>query len=103
MLLSKLRTVLAATLPLTTLGLGIGLAVSPSAAAGEGDKAAKEKPAGGLSRAEFEELRPILDVKNQSWTTIPWKYSITEARRLAVATRKPIFMVVNTGNALGCT
>jgi hypothetical protein len=59
--------------------------------------------AAGLSPAEFQELKPILDVKNQPWTTIPWKYSITEARRLAAATKKPIFMVVNTGNALGCT
>jgi hypothetical protein len=59
--------------------------------------------AAGLSPAEFEELKPIMDVKNQPWTTIPWKYSITEARRLGAATKKPIFMVVNTGNALGCT
>jgi hypothetical protein len=44
----------------------------------------------------------MLDVKNQPWATIPWKYSITEARKLAAATNKPIFMVVNTGNALGC-
>ena len=48
-------------------------------------------------------MKPILDVKNQPWTTIPWKYSITEARKLAAATKKPIFMVINTGNALGCT
>ena len=64
---------------------------------------AKEQPATELSRAEFDKLKPILDVKNQPWTTIPWKYSITEARKVAAATRKPIFMVVNTGNCLGCT
>ena len=46
---------------------------------------------------------PSLDIKNQPWATIPWKYSITEARQLAAKTRKPIFIVVNTGNALGCT
>jgi hypothetical protein len=56
-----------------------------------------------LSPAEFKELKPILDLKNQPWTTIPWKYSITEARKLAAASKKPIFMVVNTGNSLSCT
>ena len=55
----------------------------------------------GLTEAEFKELKPILDVKNQLWTTIPWKYSITEARKLAVETKKPIFLNVNTGNCLG--
>jgi hypothetical protein len=64
--------------------------------------AGQDRPAGGFDRAEFDRLKPALDVKNQPWTTIPWKYSITEARRQAAATKKPIFMVVNTGNALGC-
>jgi hypothetical protein len=48
-------------------------------------------------------LREQLDLKNQPWTTIPWKISLTEARRLAAADRKPIFLVVNTGNCLGWT
>ena len=106
MLPSKLKTVLTAVLLLAALGLGTslmtGLAPSRSAAAEEGDKAANEKLAAGFSLAEFKELKPILDVKNQPWTTITWKYSITEARKLAAATKKPIFMVVNTGNCLGC-
>jgi hypothetical protein len=58
--------------------------------------------ASGLSPAEFKELKAKLDIKNQPWASIPWKYSLTKARRLAAATRKPIFMVVNTGNILGC-
>jgi hypothetical protein len=61
------------------------------------------EPAAGLGLAEFRELKPALDLRNQPWATIPWKYSITEARRLAAASKKPIFMVVNTGNCLGCT
>jgi hypothetical protein len=60
-------------------------------------------PAAGLDPDEFRELKTSLDIKNQPWATIPWKYSITEARKLAAKTRKPIFIVVNTGNALGCT
>ena len=76
---------------------------SRSAAAEESEKGSPAKPAPGVSLAEFKELKPILDIKNQPWATIPWKYSITEARKQAAASQKPIFMVVNTGNALGCT
>jgi hypothetical protein len=91
---SELKKPLAAAL-LAAVGLGIGLA----AARGDGPKG---NPAPGLGLAEFEELKPALDVKNQPWATIPWKYSITEARKQAAASKKPIFMVVNTGNCLGC-
>jgi hypothetical protein len=104
MLQNKPPTPLAAALLLlVALGLASGLTASRSDAAGEADKADADKPAGRLSRAEFDELKPVLDIHNQPWTTIPWKYSITEARRLAAADKKPIFMVVNTGNCLGCT
>jgi hypothetical protein len=105
MLPSKRKKAL--TVVLAALGLGAGLLTGPAesgcAAAEEGARAAEQAPAVGLGLAEYQELKPILDVKNQPWATIPWKYSITEARRLAAATRKPIFMVINTGNALGCT
>jgi hypothetical protein len=101
MLPSKRKTALTSVL-LAALGLGtdgmMGATQSRCGAAEKGDR-----PPAGLSLAEFKELQPILDVKNQPWTTIPWKYSITEARKVAAATRKPIFMVVNTGNCLGCT
>jgi len=62
----------------------------------------QEKQTAELSQAEFKELKAKLDVKNQPWASIPWKYSLTEARQLAAATKKPIFIVVNTGNVLGC-
>jgi len=32
---------------------------------------------------------------------VAWKVSVTEARRVAAETKKPIFLVVNTGNCLG--
>lgn len=73
---------------------GLFAALLPGSARGQ------EKESG-FTQAEFKELKPRLDVKNQLWTTIPWKYSITEARKLAAETKKPIFMVVNTGNCLG--
>jgi hypothetical protein len=56
-----------------------------------------------ISVAEFNKILKELHVKNQPWATIPWKVSLTEARRLAAAERKPIFLVVNTGNCLGWT
>jgi hypothetical protein len=106
MFLTKLKTTLTALLVLAAVSLGVGLmtglAQSGTPSAGEGPGAANEQPAAGLTLAEFNELKPVLDLKNQPWTTIPWKYSITEARKLAAATKKPIFMVVNTGNCLGC-
>jgi hypothetical protein len=91
---SKLKRSVAAVFLPAALGLGVGLVASRSAAA---------EKAVGISLAEFKDLKPVLDIKRQPWTTIPWKYSITEARKLAVASGKPIFMVVNTGNCLGCT
>jgi hypothetical protein len=106
MVLHKLKTTLTALLLLAVLGLGTGLltalASSRSNAAGKTARTANEKPTAEMSLAEFQKLKPILDVKNQPWTTIPWKYSITEARRLAAKTKKPILMVINTGNCLGC-
>jgi hypothetical protein len=105
MLLSKLKKALTAML-LAAFGLGTGLTTGPtqsrSGAAEKGDNDSTAKSAAGLSLAEFEKLKPILDVKNQPWTMIPWKYSLTEARELAAKSKKPIFMVVNTGNVLGC-
>lgn len=89
----------------TTQGLvailgGIAVAVlptvSPSCAAG-----AREGPGASLDVAEFERLSRELRVKSQPWASIPWKVSVTEARAAATKARKPIFLVVNTGNCLG--
>src|SRR5262249_29632494 len=101
---SKLKLALTPVL-LTALVLGIGLltALAPSrtAAAETRTGAANAKPTA-LSLTEFQKLKPLFDLKNQPWASIPWKYSITEARKLAAKTKKPIFMVINTGNCLGC-
>jgi hypothetical protein len=56
-----------------------------------------------LPKAEFARLARELHLKNQPWASIPWKVSLTEARQLAARQRKPIFLVVNTGNCLGWT
>jgi hypothetical protein len=70
------------------------IAAVPSLRAGEDHR---------LSDTEFATLHKALHVKNQSWATIPWKVSVTQARQLAARERKPIFLVVNTGNCLGWT
>ena len=81
---------------------GYGTLFKSNTADGLG-RSGEPKQAVRLGLAEFQELKSILDIKKQPWATSPWKYSITEARKLAAASKKPIFMVVNTGNALGCT
>jgi hypothetical protein len=87
-LLSKLKKALTAML-LAAFGLGTCLMTGPtqsrSDAAQKDDKDSTAKSAAGLGPAEFAELKPILDVKNQPWTNIPWKYSLTEARQLVLA------------------
>jgi hypothetical protein len=64
---------------------------------------AEERPTDRLPMAEFAQLSRELQLKNQPWAAIPWKVSVTEARRVAARERKPIFLVVNTGNCLGWT
>ena len=69
-----------------------------------GDRArADDKPNAELSKAEFTQVLRQLHVKNQPWAKIGWKVSLTEARQIAAKEKKPIFLVVNTGNCLGWT
>jgi len=55
----------------------------------------------GLSKGEFETLRKELQIRSKPWATIPWQASVAEARELAVRSKKPIFMMVDTGNPIG--
>jgi hypothetical protein len=55
----------------------------------------------GLSNGEFEKLRKDLQIKSKPWATLPWQATVTEAREVALKTRKPIFMMVDTGNPIG--
>jgi hypothetical protein len=77
---------------LLTALLAFGLAVGPAVA--------DELP---LSDAEFARLARQLHVKSQTWASVPWHTSVTEARKQAARDKKPIFFVVNTGNCLGFT
>ena len=79
----------------SALTLAVGLAsLAFSTASVQGDEP-------GLSRAEFDRLQKVLSLKNQPWAAIPWKNTLPEARAQATKEKKPIFMVVNTGNCLG--
>jgi len=69
-----------------------GLAVLTASARGDEPK---------LGKAEFGRLLEELNLKNQPWASIPWKNALPEARAQAAKDKKPIFMVVNTGNCLG--
>lgn len=55
----------------------------------------------GLSTAEYDQLHRDLRLKNKPWASVPWKGSITEAREAALQEKKPIFMMVDTGNPIG--
>ena len=79
----------------SVLVLAVGLAsLAFSTASVKGDEP-------GLSLAEFDRLQKVLSLKNQPWAAIPWKKTLPEARAQAAKEKKPIFMVVNTGNCLG--
>lgn len=75
----------------------LGWSGLPPAARGEAGPAAETARAAG----DYERVRDALRLKNQPWATVAWKANITEARRLAAEQKKPIFLVVNTGNCLG--
>ncbi len=56
-----------------------------------------------LSAAEFEKLhRQLQPPRDEGWQAVPWKLTLLEARKQAVADKKPIFMLVRSGHPLGC-
>ena len=58
----------------------------------------------GISEADFRRLHKKLQVSGKDpWRTIPWKISLLDAQRVAVAEKKPIFIWAMDGHPLGCT
>ena len=51
-------------------------------------------------RSLLKELQPS---KDALWRTIPWKTSLLDAQKQAVAESKPIFIWAMDGHPLGCT
>lgn len=54
-----------------------------------------------IAEEQFNRLSEELRLKNQPWAKVTWHTSVTKAREWAAQTRKPMFLVVNTGNCLG--
>ena len=71
--------------PFTTVAAALfatfTLAGIPGQTAGGGR--ADEKLSAGLQAEEFDTLCETLRLKRQPWASIPWKASVTDARRLA--------------------
>ena len=55
----------------------------------------------GLTDAEYQKLRPDLRLKSKGWASLPWRATLTEAREASLREKKPIFMMVDTGNPIG--
>lgn len=55
----------------------------------------------GLTDAEFQKLRPELRLKSRGWASLPWRATLTDARESALREKKPVFMMVDTGNPIG--
>ena len=55
----------------------------------------------GLSDEEFRKLQPEMRLKNKGWASLPWRATLTDARESAIREKKPIFMMVDTGNPIG--
>ena len=82
--------------------IGLALTVAAGAIGLAAGKAAGGEDAGpALSAREFAALYVKLHPYRQAWTAIPWVISVSEARVRAARERKPILMIVNTGNCLG--
>jgi hypothetical protein len=57
----------------------------------------------GLNDAEFQKLYEQLAPQNgDEWRLLPWHNSILDAVREAVKDKRPVYMLVRSGNPLGC-
>lgn len=57
-----------------------------------------------LTMQRFESLHKQLQASpDEAWRTVPWRISLLQAQRDAVASNKPIFMWAMDGHPLGCT
>ena len=58
-------------------------------------------PVSGLTDEEYRKLQPELRLKSKGWASLPWRATLTDAREAALKEKKPIFMMVDTGNPIG--
>ena len=55
----------------------------------------------GITEQEYQTLRGGLRLKSRGWASLPWRATLTDAREAALREKKPIFMMVDTGNPIG--
>ena len=55
----------------------------------------------GLTDEEFRKIQPEMRLKSKGWASLPWRATLTDAREAAIREKKPIFMMVDTGNPIG--
>lgn len=55
----------------------------------------------GFSDEDYRKLQPDLRLKSKGWASLPWRATLTDARLAALREKKPIFMMVDTGNPIG--
>ena len=58
-------------------------------------------PVSGLTDEDYRKLQPELRLKSKGWASLPWRATVTSAREAALKEKKPIFMMVDTGNPIG--
>ena len=57
-----------------------------------------------LTEQRFHQLHKQLQpAADELWRTIPWRTSLLDAQRRAIAEKKPIFIWAMDGHPLGCT
>ena len=57
-----------------------------------------------LTESRFRQLHKQLQpAADELWRTIPWRTSLLDAQRRAIAEKKPIFIWAMDGHPLGCT
>jgi len=55
----------------------------------------------GISEEEYQKIRSDVRLKSRGWASLPWRATVTDARMAALREKKPIFMMVDTGNPIG--
>ena len=57
-----------------------------------------------ITQAEFERLHAELQLApGATWRSVPWKMSLLDGQRTAVANKRPLFIWAMDGHPLGCT
>jgi hypothetical protein len=111
MLMTKLKTIVAAVLIIAAIGVaawGVGPPAAPVAMAAPAEGKVVDPPtlppgdwASKLLAERFDEMQKLIKPQpgESRWREIPWQTSLWEARQLASAAGKPMFVWSGSGGA----